>query len=97
MYADVFRIVAVVRGFESGFAAAAAAAAAVVYVVVVGVVVVVPACCRPSALNTKHKYIPGTTEVRIPKNKCNFVFSWYELTPRQGYCTRTAISICMCC
>ena len=61
MYADVFRIVAVVRGFESGFAAAAAAAAAaVVYVVVVGVVVVVPACCRPSALNTKHKYIPGT-------------------------------------
>ena len=72
MYADVVRVVAVVRGFES--VSAAAAAAAVVYVVV-GVVVAVPACCRPSALNTRHKYIPGTTAVRITKNKCPFFFS----------------------
>ena len=58
MYAGVVRVVAVVRSFES--VSAAAATAAVVYVVFAGVVVAVPACCRPSALNTRHKYIPGT-------------------------------------
>ena len=57
MYAVVVRVVAVVGSFESVFAAAAVAA--VVYVVVVGVVAV-PACCRPSSLDTRHKYIPGT-------------------------------------
>ena len=56
MYPVVVRVVAVVGSFES--VSAAAAAAAVVYVVVG--VVAVPACCRPSALNTRHKYIPGT-------------------------------------
>ena len=54
VYADVVRVVAVVRGFES--VPPAAAAPAGVYVVV-GVVVAVLACCRPSALNTRHK--PG--------------------------------------
>ena len=56
MFAVVFRVVAVVGSFES---VSADAAAAVVYVVVVGVVVV-PACCRPSPLDTRHKYMPGT-------------------------------------
>ena len=62
MYADVVRVVAVLGSFVSVSAAAAAAAVVyvVVVVVVVGVVVVVPVCCRPSALNTRHKYIPGT-------------------------------------
>ena len=58
MYADVVRVVAVVGRFESVFAAAAAAA---IFYVVVGVVVAVPPRCRPSALNTSHTYIPGTT------------------------------------
>ena len=57
MYAGVVRVVAVARSFES--VSAGAAAAAIVYDVVVRVVVAVPACCRPSALNTRHKYIPG--------------------------------------
>ena len=62
MYAGVVRVVSVVRSFDS-VSAAAAAAAAVVYVVVVGVDVPVPACCRPSALKTRHKYIQGTTVI----------------------------------
>ena len=66
---------------------AAAAAAAVVHVVVVRVVVAVPACCRPSTLNTRHKYTPGARH-------WPFRFTYYELTPRHGNSTRTAICIC---
>ena len=62
VYAGVIRVVSVVGSFKS--VSAAAVAAAVVYVVV-GVVVSVPACCRLSALNTKHKYIPCTTVISI--------------------------------
>ena len=59
VYPRVVRVVAVVGSFES--VSAAAPAAAVAYVVV-GVVVAVPAYyCRPSPLNTRHEYIPGTT------------------------------------
>ena len=55
MYAVVVRFVDVLGSVGSGYAAAAAA---VVYVVVVVVGVnYVPACCRPSAPNTRHKYI----------------------------------------
>ena len=84
MYAGVVRVVAVVRSLES--VSAAAAAAGVVYVVV-GVVVAIPACSIPSALNTRQKYIPGTTTVisrfifhtkssavHITKNRCQFFF-----------------------
>ena len=60
MYAGVVRVVSVIRSFDS--VCAAAAASAVVYVVV-GVDVPVPACCRLSALNTRHKYIQGTTVI----------------------------------
>ena len=104
VYTGVVRVVAVVRSFES--VSASVAAAAVVYVVDVGVVVAVPACCRPSAQNTRHKYIPGTTvisifvrhttAVRTTKQKWPF-FCGYELTRRQGYSTRTTICIYMRC
>ena len=69
MYACVVCVVAPVGSFEAVFAAAAAAA--VVCVAVVGVVAI-PACCRPSARNTRHKYLLGTN--------FEFVFAHYNPT-----------------
>ena len=61
VYADVVCVVAFVGSFESVSAVAAGDVVYVVVVVVVfvGVVVAVPPCCRPFALNTRHKYVPG--------------------------------------
>ena len=78
------------------------AAAAVSYVVD-GVAFAVPACCRPSAQNSRHKYIGGTTvisifvlhtTVHITKIYWPHFSFRYELTPKQEYNPRTATYIC---
>ena len=72
MYDVAVRVVAVVGSvdvvgsFESE--SAAAAAPDIVYLVVVGVVAV-PACCRPSAPNARHNYIPGTKVWKLCKKR----------------------------